>query len=488
MKYLIWGTGKIADQFLTVNINEYFFRNQIVAFVDNDVRKKGKIFFGKKTISPNEIKEYCYDAILICCNDIENIIRQIREQLKIQTQILTLDDISEVMYSFYRYEMKVYDAKIILVGNPNNRETNLDRTYIFRETEYLGIDQLEELKHMEYDYVLCTWPPEYWYLDSDRRYEVVERNLIQKIVEMGGRRGAVLTWSVQGIYFSVDKRCSFGEENPDKKFLLIKPGVGIVGLGGVVLQVVQNMLYAKRNHMIPVVDMESFKNSYITYDEIGKVNGWERFFLQPGQWKLEDIKKSKNIVVSMSKRPYTDLEKEKLASLLEVQPALERKIDKYCSVHFTGENRILGVLARGSDYVKIKPFDHCIQPDMDTMIKIVEEKFDTGQYDLIYLCTEEQMIVNQFREHFPGKVFCYPAIRVGEEVKGYLSESPLYKENSPWQIGSDYWVELCALSKCTSLVAGDCSGTKIALMLNENRYEDIYVFKLGRYGIDDIDR
>lgn len=488
MKYVVWGTGNLAVNFLFAHINEYFYRNPIAAFIDNDSRKQGRFFFGIEIISPEEIGNCCYDAILICCNSIDSITRQIREELDIQAPILTIEDTPYLMYDFYFNNLKIYDKKVVVVGNSSNKETNLDRAYIFREAEYLSIEKLEELQHKKYDYVLCTWPSEYKYLSSDRRYEVVEYKLIEKIVKTGGAaRESILTSSVNGIFGSIDKNYSLGEENPDKKFLLIKPGVGIVGLGGVILQVVRNIVYARRNHMIPVIDMQSFKNSYIEYDEIGKVNGWEKFFLQPTQWRVSDIQKSRNIVESMSKRHCEDITEERIENLLKAQPELKKKTDTYCNAHFNDTKRILGVLVRGSDYVNMKPFDHCIQPTIEAVMKAAIEKFNSGGYDLIYLCTEEQAIVDRFSEQFAEKIFYYPAVRVNSGLNGYLSESRLYKENNLYQIGSDYWVELYALSKCNALVAGNCSGTQVALMLNEGRYEDVYIFELGRYGTDDIE-
>ena len=490
MKFLVWGTGTIAKQYFVIHMNEYFFRNPIVAFVDNDTQKRGRRFWGKEIISPCEIENYFFDVIFICCNAEESIIRQIREQLNLQVSILTLKDMQARMYKFYHDEMKIYDKKILVVGNPDNQSTNLDRAYIFKEAKYLGIDEIDNLKNLdyEYDYVLCTWPPEYWYLSSSKRYEDVEYKLIEKIVNIGEvERETILTSSVIGIYQSVDKQCSFGEENPGHVFLLIKPGVGIVGLGGVILQVLPNIAYARKNHMIPVIDMETFKNSYNTYDEIGKVNVWEKFFMQPDHWHLKDIKKSKNIVESMVKRTDVDISESDLEKYLTVQPFLAKEADEYCSKYFISTNRILGVLVRGSDYVTMKPYSHCIQPDISLMLEVVKKKFESGAYDLIYLCTEEESIVEKFNDKFYDKVFYYPAQRVENTVNGYLSNSPMYKTSDLYRVGADYWIELYALSKCNALVAGDCSGTKVALLLNKNKYEDVYIFKLGRYGIDDIE-
>lgn len=492
MRYLIWGTGNAAKHLLTRHINEFFFRNPIVAFVDNDIQKRGMRFWGKEIIAPWEIRNYLYDVIFICCDAEESIRQQIREQLNLQVTILTRKDISEEMYKFYHDEMKVYDKKVLAVGNPDNKMANLSRAYIFREVQYLGIDEIDDAELVcldyEYDYVLCTWPSEYWYLSPNGRYEEAEYKLIEKIVNAGwAERNSVLTFSVVEIYQSVDKLCSFGEENPDRTFLLIRPGVGTVGLGGVILQVLPNIAYARKNNMIPVVDMQSFKNSYNTPDEIGKLNSWEKFFQQPDQWHVEDIQKSKNIVESMRKRTYMDIKEAHLGKYLTVKPVLAKETEEYCKDYFNNTDKILGVLVRGSDYVTLKPYAHCIQPDIVLMLETVWKKFESEKYDLIYLCTEEEEIVKRFKEEFGEKVFYYPTQRIEKPVKGYLSDSSMYINRDLYRVGADYWIELYALSQCNALVAGDCSGTHVALILNESKYEDVYIFELGRYGIDDTE-
>lgn len=486
MKFLVWGTGRNANSFLSLHINEFFFRNLIVAFVDNDKKKQGKYFWGKRIISPAEICEYDIDEIIICCNSEKEIVDQIKLQLKIQVPIRTRNEIMSVMYKYYHDEMKIYDKRILIVGTSINRKTNIDRLFFLKDIEYVNIDQIKDIKRMSYDYVLCTWPSEYTGISTDKRYEVIEKCLIDRLVDIGGvKRENVLTSSVIGIYKSVDKKYSLGEENADKVFFLMKPGSGIVGLGGILLQVIPNILYARKNNMIPVIDMESFKNSYITYDEIGRVNGWEKFFLQPDHWRVEDIKKSKYIVESMAKREYTH--EVIVEECFRAQPKLEKAVNEYCHKYFDGDDRILGVLVRGTDYVRMKPYAHCIQPDLSVILETAREKYECGKYDRIYLCTEEQAVVDKFGNEFGDKVFWYSAPRVKDAVDGYLSESAFYSDYDLYSIGANYWIELCALSRCNALVAGDCSGTQIALLLNQNEYEDVYIFKLGKYGIDDID-
>ena len=48
MNYLVWGTGSDAKVFLSEQWQEFFIKNSILAFIDNNDKKIGKTFFYKK--------------------------------------------------------------------------------------------------------------------------------------------------------------------------------------------------------------------------------------------------------------------------------------------------------------------------------------------------------------------------------------------------------------------------------------------------------
>lgn len=60
MKTIIWGTGKILENNIhQINLSD------VICFVDSDCKKQGTEYKGKKIISPEEIKKYTYDFIVI---------------------------------------------------------------------------------------------------------------------------------------------------------------------------------------------------------------------------------------------------------------------------------------------------------------------------------------------------------------------------------------------------------------------------------------
>lgn len=55
-KYFVWGTGSFAKR-MNICYAEELKQSNIVGYIDNDVNKQGKVFFGKKVFSPNILLE-----------------------------------------------------------------------------------------------------------------------------------------------------------------------------------------------------------------------------------------------------------------------------------------------------------------------------------------------------------------------------------------------------------------------------------------------
>ena len=172
-----------------------------------------------------------------------------------------------------------------------------------------------------------------------------------------------------------------------------------------------------------------------------------------------------------------------------VLPKIKKELySKYCEFKKKFNNkRVLGVLFRGTDYANLKPYAHNIQPDLDSMVEMVKQKMlEWENFDLIYLCTEVQEACERFEDEFGKEKICYyPQLRYKSHTKKYLAEVNNDAKERVSQ-GKDYLVALNCLASCHSLIAGQCSGTEVALMINNNQYKNKYLFKLGKYGIDDI--
>lgn len=108
-----------------------------------------------------------------------------------------------------------------------------------------------------------------------------------------------------------------------------------------------------------------------------------------------------------------------------------------------------------------------------------------GEFDLIFLCTEVQQACERFDTEFGNKLFYYPQLRFDAEAN--IVRLALYSfgiQGERTKRGEDYWIALNILASCNSMIAGQCSGLDMVLRMNNNHFENVYLFDLGRYGID----
>ena len=71
-----------------------------------------------------------------------------------------------------------------------------------------------------------------------------------------------------------------GTEYPGKRFYVIRRHADHAGLFSFVATNLGSVLEATAKGYIPVIDMQNAVNPMLAPEEIGKVNAWDRFFLQ----------------------------------------------------------------------------------------------------------------------------------------------------------------------------------------------------------------
>lgn len=292
-----------------------------------------------------------------------------------------------------------------------------------------------------------------------------------------------------------ERHIRLGKENPDKIFYVIRRATCKVGLFSHVMTNIGHIKYAIDHDYIPVIDMQNNGNTYLEESELGKKNAWEFYFKQPCGYSLTDISKSKNIILSDGLlKGRVDIpdahmvyDESKLAMWKDITDRYVKVLDKIMKEveerkkEIFGDSRVLGVLARGTDYVKSKPRKHPIQPETSQIIAKSKELMEEYQCDRIYLATEDLQIFHEFATAFGDKL-------VSMEVKRYQAEKDenindlmrFDQEKNVYLKGKEYLESILLLSKCNCLVAGNAGGTQGALLFSKG-YEHRYVFDLGEY-------
>lgn len=207
---------------------------------------------------------------------------------------------------------------------------------------------------------------------------------------------------------------SYGRRNEGKCVYVIRRNNKHVGLCSYMVTALGHLGYADSENMIPVIDMMYHENTYMTFSEIGKKNAWEFFFQQPSQISLDDAYKSSRVLLSsgmgLTKQPnigvdffnnvdgVLDYWKYIYKKYIKFDPKVKKLMDSEFNRIILNGERVLGVLCRGTDYLKLHPKNHPVQPDPELVIKKTAEVFKEGKYDKIFLATEDRTIYEAFKK------------------------------------------------------------------------------------------
>ena len=304
-------------------------------------------------------------------------------------------------------------------------------------------------------------------------------------------------------------RKSFGVDNPDKKFLVLGNTFSRKnGLLAIVFSVVENILYCLEKNIILVVDLKNNDNQYLDDLDVGVENSWEYFFRQPFGYNLEDIKSSKNVIylTKASKScPFSCMNKFRYFSIgsFDKKNTLfcEYKIafNKYIRFNdftenfinteyeriFEGKERVLGVLARGTDYLLNKPKYHRIQPEPDVILEKSKQIMQDQNCSYIYLATEDDNMYQLFRDCFGEKLLVNSQKRVNLnnvqlDANQLLNTVNFGRERDKYNLGLEYLSSLYNLSRCQCFVGGVTAGTAGVFAMTKG-FEYHYLFDLGCY-------
>lgn len=290
-----------------------------------------------------------------------------------------------------------------------------------------------------------------------------------------------------------------GKQNPDKIFYVIGIPYKMAGLFAIVNSTLSHIIYAIGKNYIPIVDLANYPSQYLDLNIKFTDNAWEYFFQQPAYYTLKDIVKSKNIILSKKEQtPNVEnaisvlfTQDEYIDKLKEISSYFRKYIrfnddtfrvlnEKYEKL-IHSDDIVLGVLCRGTDYLKKKPKYHPIQPDprcvLDKVISLSQEL----NFTKVYLATEDHDIYDIFLEALGDKLITNGQYlyRDVSNVQ-YLSEIVNSRSNDKYLRGIEYLTSIYILSKCTYFIGGMTAGSLGVLLMN-SEFEYKYIWNLGTY-------
>ncbi|MCI8852330.1 MAG: hypothetical protein HFI32_02345 [Lachnospiraceae bacterium] len=288
-----------------------------------------------------------------------------------------------------------------------------------------------------------------------------------------------------------------GTLHENKKIVMIhwdNPGAGLFAY---YTQMLGLLAYVGSKGYVPVVDMENYPNPYLLKDEVGKVNAWEFFWEQPGGIRLEEACHAARLFTNNGRGAtyFPSLNIHALESRKETAYwrraakqyiRLKKDVWEACEERYreliAAEDKVLGVLCRGTDYIYQKPSGHPVQPEIERVLEKTEKVHKEFGCTKIFLATEDPEFAERFRETFGEMVVMNQRNFVNYDPQKIKWINDYVEDTGDGQRekGLDYLKTIYILSKCDCLVAGRTSGSLGAYMMSEG-YEYAYFWDLGEY-------
>lgn len=290
--------------------------------------------------------------------------------------------------------------------------------------------------------------------------------------------------------FQRDKRQqhkSFGSLNPSVKFCVLRSDTMDQGLLSLYLGNIERIISWRQAGFIPVIDWENYSTQYnVDFPVNGSRNAWEYYFEQPCDYSLQEVYNSSDVTLSGWKffQHYGFRRKETIQldfSMLQAAPVKKYVMDiAREKVNADGISSMIGVLARGTDYIKLRPAGHTVAPDPEMISAKIDEALADFGSRRIFLATEDENMYSFFREKYGELIYTTDNNLIRNySGRDYVANSVDAKNK--YKFGLDYLVKMICLSECMCLIASDTSGSKFAHLMNNGRYSREYIFRLGTY-------
>lgn len=284
---------------------------------------------------------------------------------------------------------------------------------------------------------------------------------------------------------------------PDKIFYVIGVDMGWCGLFAIVSHQLAHIAYAVERGYTPIVDLQNFNSQY---RQSKNANAWEYFFEQPMSLQLDKIKRSKHVIHSVC---YEDPPDKKYRFSYDTTIYDEKKIKywrnmyrKYIRINevkrdsffktktelFSNKGRILGVHLRGTDFIKLEPKNHPIQPVPSEVLERVKIALLEWNCDHVYLATEDADIYDFFQSDLGEKLIRHNVIRWRKEDLGLTKSNANVFSDVHKRInsGSEYLCNMYLLSQCSCFISGNTRGA-LGVMLMTEGFDEYYTYNLGLY-------
>lgn len=159
---------------------------------------------------------------------------------------------------------------------------------------------------------------------------------------------------------------------------------------------------------------------------------------------------------------------------------MARAVDARQAELFQGETKVLGCLVRGTDYTRMKPANHPVQPTPEQAIADAKRMCAERGLRKVFLATEDRDVREAFRQAFGGDLLTSQTDLPDYRGDYLVRSGALGDFANTLRISRQYFISVALLSRCSCLLAGCASGSAAAALLSKG-FDEMRVYNLGYY-------
>ncbi len=229
------------------------------------------------------------------------------------------------------------------------------------------------------------------------------------------------------------------------------------------------LYFADQMALIPVVEFSEQSRYAESHSVNGSSNPYEYYFKQPGAVSLEDLdrlgsvirSRRENVILAESlnekRGGYTKSEKhlDEMGKIFGKYVRFNETVGNMLCAgrdEMLGGRKTLGVHVRGTDF-KWNYNGHPVVIRPEEYLREAKEKFGRGEYERIFLATDDSGALQLFQEAFGSDLRFYQDAMRDNGTESVMNSSST-RENHHYLLGCEVLRDMYTLSSCEGLVAG----------------------------------
>lgn len=399
-------------------------------------------------------------------------------------------------------EYSIAVARVLHQKYPDKKIVFLDRRskYFLGEIHFRCLPMRGTAE--KYFDILCNWIGGRKMGFADRLISFILYTLIRRLEKAGGYifitpnkrhfRPMDSIYNSASVMYSLlwcrEKR-RFGDRNREKTIYLLDYAGNNEGLVSIIRWTLAHIRWIMERGGVPVVNLNKFPNQYLNSEN---ENMWEYFFEQTSRVSVAEAYESANVIclsdndiilgepkINPYQRKWMDMPgKEEFDRIAKLNAATRTYIDEHIPGEI-GKGRILGVVARGTDFrneaaAKINKKWRQNIVGIDKLISACRFYMDTLKCEYIFLATEDADYFEKFKDFFGERLLSVSQKRVSYnyEVNEYVQVKDLLQIEDGKEFGRNYLTIIQSLASCSALLYNvDCGAVQLAGTWNDGKYE-----------------